>query len=116
MGESKSYRTWLLKNYEPVPPIKYFTDDFSDEAVTFIERNRFAVRDGNEKLIIPWKGGTPQLYDLSNDIGEQKDIAKEKPMRVQELDVLRKKWNDNLMEPTFLGLIHTAAWAKRKRK
>ena len=59
----------------------------------------------------------PFLFSvLSNDIGEQKDIAKEKPMRVQELDVLRKKWNDNLMEPTFLGLIHTAAWAKRKRK
>ena len=80
------------------------------------DRNRFAVRNGNEKIIIPWKGAAPQLYDLSNDIGEQKDIAKEKPMRVQELDVLRKKWNDNLMEPTFLGLIHTAAWAKRKRK
>lgn len=80
------------------------------------DRNRFAVRNGNEKIIIPWKGAAPQLYDLSNDIEEQKDIAKEKPMRVQELDVLRKKWNDNLMEPTFLGLIHTAAWARRKRK
>ena len=80
------------------------------------DRNRFAIRNGNEKIIIPWKGAAPQLYDLSNDIGEQKDIAKEKPKRVQELDVLRKKWNDNLMEPTFLGLIHTAAWAKRKRK
>ena len=38
--ESESYRTWLLKNYEPVQPRKYITDDFSDEAVAFIERNR----------------------------------------------------------------------------
>jgi len=80
------------------------------------DRNRFAVRNGNEKIIIPWKGAAPQLYDLSNDIGEQKDIAKERPKRVQELDVLRKKWNDNLIEPTFLGLIHLHGWAKRKRK
>jgi len=29
---------------------------------------------------------------------------------------LRKKWNDNLIEPTFLGLIHLHGWAKRKRK
>ena len=80
------------------------------------DRNRFAVRNGNEKLIIPWKGGPPQLYDLSNDIGEQKDMAKDRPKRVQELNVLRKKWNANLKEPTFLGLIHTPGRAKRKRK
>ena len=80
------------------------------------DRNRFAVRNGNEKLIIPWKGGPPQLYDLSNDIGEQKDMAKDRPKRVQELNVLRKKWNANLKEPTFLGLINTPGRAKRKRK
>ena len=80
------------------------------------DRNRFAVRNGHEKLIIPWKGAAPQLYDLSNDIGEQKDIAKERPKRVQELDILRKNWNAELKEPSFLGLIHSAAWAKRRRK
>ena len=37
--ESESYRTWIMKNHEPVPPRKYLTDDFSDEAVGFIERN-----------------------------------------------------------------------------
>ena len=35
--EMESYRTWILKGYEPVPPRKYLTDDFSDEAVAFIE-------------------------------------------------------------------------------
>ena len=38
-NESQSYRTWILKNFEPVAPRKYLTDDFSDEAVQFIERN-----------------------------------------------------------------------------
>jgi len=38
-NESESYRTWIMKNHEPVPPRKYLTDDFSDEAVRFIERN-----------------------------------------------------------------------------
>ena len=25
------------------------------------DRNRFAVRNGNEKIIIPWKGAAPQF-------------------------------------------------------
>ena len=37
--EVQSYRTWILKGHKPVPPRKYLTDDFSDEAVSFIERN-----------------------------------------------------------------------------
>lgn len=38
-NEAESYRTWIMKNHEPVPPRKYLTDDFSDEAVSFINRN-----------------------------------------------------------------------------
>jgi arylsulfatase A-like enzyme len=39
-GENQSYRTWILRNREPVKPTKYLTDEFSDEAVSFIERNK----------------------------------------------------------------------------
>jgi hypothetical protein len=74
------------------------------------------VRNGNEKIVIPWKGAPPQLYDLSKDMGEQNDIAKKRPKRVEEIDTLRKNWNAELKEPTFWGLIHTPGWAKRKRK
>ncbi|MEO0413458.1 MAG: sulfatase-like hydrolase/transferase [Verrucomicrobiota bacterium] len=38
-NESESYRTWTMRNHEPVEPKKYLTDEFSDEAVSFIERN-----------------------------------------------------------------------------
>ena len=38
-NESESYRTWIMKNHEPVEPRKYLTDDFSDEAVSFVARN-----------------------------------------------------------------------------
>ncbi len=38
-SESESYRTWILRNHEPVEPRKYLTDEFSDEAVDFIVRN-----------------------------------------------------------------------------
>lgn len=37
--EAESYRTWIMKNHTPVKPRKYLTDDFSDEAVSFVNRN-----------------------------------------------------------------------------
>ena len=70
------------------------------------DQNRFAVRHGDYKIIIPWKGGSPQLYDLKNDIAETTDVSSQYPAQVIELDSLRKKWNSELVEPTFLGLIH----------
>ena len=38
-GENESYRTWIVRNRVPVNPRKYLTDEFSDEAVSFIQRN-----------------------------------------------------------------------------
>ena len=39
-GEAESYRTWTMRNYAPVRPRKYLTDEFSEEAVSFLERNK----------------------------------------------------------------------------
>lgn len=39
-NEAESYRTWTLRNHEPVKPTKYLTDEFSDESVSFIQRNK----------------------------------------------------------------------------
>ncbi len=37
---SESYGTWLLHNHEPVLPKKYLTDAFTDEAISFVTRNK----------------------------------------------------------------------------
>jgi len=74
------------------------------------------VRKGDDKLVIKWKGAPPELYNLEDDIGEQNDLANQYPEKVQQLDELRKRWNSQLIEPRFLGLIHTPEWqAKIKR-
>jgi len=44
-----------------------------------------AIREGNYKLFERYEDGTVHLYDLKNDIGEQNDIAAEKPELVQEM-------------------------------
>ena len=38
--EPESYLTWILRDNNPVKPTKYLTDEFSDEAVRFVERHK----------------------------------------------------------------------------
>ena len=78
--------------------------------------NRYAIRNGSYKMIIPWRGAPPQLYDLENDMGEKQNLAAQYPERVKELKALLKQWDSELIDPVFLGLIHTEAWKNRKNK
>lgn len=43
-----------------------------------------AIRDGNMKLIEFYDYGTVELYDLSNDLGETKDLSKSHPEQTKE--------------------------------
>ena len=49
----------------------------------FHETNMMALRMGDWKLVV--KGGTPHLYDLSNDIHEDKDVAGQHPELVARM-------------------------------
>ena len=81
------------------------------------DQGKFAVRKDDYKLVIPSKDAKPQLYNLRDDISENKSIASKHPERLNELDKLRKEWASQLIEPKFLGLIHTEAFQKKlKRK
>jgi arylsulfatase A-like enzyme len=80
------------------------------------DQNKYAVRQGEFKMIIPWKGGAPQLYNLQEDIGEEQDIANMHAATVQALDRVRLTWDSELIEPRFLGLIHTPEWQAKQRK
>ena len=70
-----------------------------------------AVRFGDYKLIEwyePGDGGTigtrTELYNLSHDISEQRDLAKEKPAKLEELLSYLEEWKTsvNVQEPTAL--------------
>ncbi|VGO19758.1 sulfatase-like hydrolase/transferase [Pontiella sulfatireligans] len=76
------------------------------------DQGRYAVRHGDYKLVIPFSGGTAQLYNLEEDIGEEQDIASAHPEKMKELDQLRLKWDSQLIEPRFLGLTQSADWIK----
>ena len=76
----------------------------------------FSVIHGDYKLITKKSNKIKELYDLNNDLSEQNNIAKEHPEIVAKLDSLRINWNNELIDPVFLGLIHTEMWKNRKKK
>jgi len=56
-----------------------------------------AIRQGRWKLIYQMRDGKKELYDLSNDIGEQHNIAEQHPEKVKVLAALLgnqlRAWN-----------------------
>ncbi|NOR75095.1 MAG: sulfatase-like hydrolase/transferase, partial [Draconibacterium sp.] len=80
------------------------------------DQQRFAVRNGNYKLVTLNDGDVKELYDLKNDTGEKNNIIKQLPKVAEQIDTLRSQWNKELIDPVFLGLIHTDAWQKAAKK
>jgi arylsulfatase A-like enzyme len=62
---------------------------------------QWAVRRGDLKLVVSKGGsGKPELYDLSKDIGESRDLAAAQPATVRELQALWDKWSAEQAEPS----------------
>lgn len=51
-----------------------------------------AIREGDWKLVERYEDGSVQLYNLREDVGEQKDIASRHPERVQEMRERLHTW------------------------
>jgi arylsulfatase B len=59
----------------------------------------WAVREGNWKLI--HAGDRYWLYDLSEDIGEQSNLAAERPGIVKRLKSAYDRWNSEMIDPLW---------------
>ena len=55
-----------------------------------------AIRKGDWKLIEFWEYDDVELYDLSNDIGEQNDLSTQHPEKVIELQLALNNWRTSI--------------------
>lgn len=101
-----------------IPFLKEEADAKPHKAVYLrkFDQQAYAVRMGNFKLVIPGKDKGPLLFDLRRDIAEKKNIITFKPKIAGQIDTLRLDWDAQLMEPRFLGLIHSESWKNRKKE
>ena len=74
----------------------------------------YSVRDGDLKLVTKENNSVKELYNLSEDISEENDIAELYPQELIRLDSLRQKWDAELIDPVFLGLMHTERYIQKR--
>ena len=72
------------------------------------DQGTYAVRRGDYKLVIPKQGVPAQLFNLTQDIRESRNIAPNETGVVAELEKLRAAWSAQLVPPVFKGLIDQA--------
>jgi hypothetical protein len=101
-----------------IPYLTGQNDGFPHEAIYLrkFDAGKYTVRRGDYKLHRQGKAAELELYNLEKDIGEQSDIASQHPETIRQLEALRVRWNSELVEPRFLGLIHTPRWQKRLKQ
>jgi len=74
-----------------------------------------AVREGDWKLV-RGAGHADELYRLSDDIAEAKDLAATHPKERERLAAALEAWNRELVDPVFPGAGGGANRAKKKSK
>ena len=97
------------ENIEGVDLVPYLTGKNSarpHQTLFWCQRGRSGLRHGDLKLVrmgsrrgignAKW-----ELYDLSNDISEEKNLAKAHPERLAELIAIWEKMNGEMREPMF---------------
>jgi arylsulfatase A-like enzyme len=67
------------------------------------DRGAYAVRSGEYKLVVPATNQAAELYNLSKDISECKNLANEKPEVVRELEQKHADWSQQMMSPGSPG-------------
>jgi arylsulfatase A-like enzyme len=115
---------WKLDGIDLVPHFTGTKTGSPHEALFWRFGDQTAIRMGDYKLVrydsnadtLTGKPGQPvtpaKLYRLSDDIGEQNDLAAKMPDKVAELEKRWNAWNAELVEPLWGG----KAGGKRKSK
>jgi arylsulfatase A-like enzyme len=79
------------------------------EALYWRFGSQMAIRQGDWKLVRPARGGKeyediatqPMLFNLADDMGEQRDLAAQQPEQVRQLQTAWNRWNETLSAPRW---------------
>ena len=97
----KPEASWQLDGVDLTPFVTGVNSTRPHQTLYWRYGPQWAVRHGDLKLVVSKGGsGKPELYDLSKDIGESKDLATTQPAKVRELQALWDKWSAEQAEPS----------------
>jgi arylsulfatase A-like enzyme len=88
-----------------LPYIRPDSPDPSEPHQTLVWRlgRQIAVRSGDWKIVVGGDSrGTPELYQVKDDISETSDLASTHPEKVTELRQIYGNWNESMMAPAWI--------------
>ena len=101
---------WKLDGVDLVPYLTGANTGKPHETLYWRFAKQWAVRHGDWKLVVGNGGsGKPELYDLSKDVSESKDLASEQPEKVKELQAVYDEWNKQQAAPRWERPAQTGA-------
>ncbi len=92
------------KKYDGINLVDYVNganDKTPHEALFWRSGYAKAVRKGDLKLIVNTEKETRKLYNIKTDPSETKDLAKEKPEAVKDLEATLTQWESELKTPLW---------------
>jgi arylsulfatase A-like enzyme len=89
-----------LDGVDLVPYLTGKNSDRPHDALYWRFGQQWAIRQGDYKLLKPMDGPV-QMFNLASDVGEQKDIAAEKPDLRKDLEAAYAIWTSQLEEPRW---------------
>ncbi|HEY9562040.1 MAG TPA: sulfatase-like hydrolase/transferase [Anseongella sp.] len=94
----------LVNDTSPTTPTRlFFWRNF--------DRERLAVRSDEFKLVLQ-KGQAPSLFRITDDIGERNNLLPGSAKISGKLHAAWKKWESELKDPVFLGLLQDKEYSK----
>ena len=113
----KPAAAWMLDGVDLTPFVTGANPERPHQTLYWRYGPQWAVRHGDLKLVVSKGGsGKPELYDLSKDIGESRDLAAAQPAKVRELQALWDKWSAEQAEPSAPDTPAGAAKKAGKKK
>lgn len=122
MSGNKVDESWKLDGRSLLPVMTGKVESMPERALHWRQHGSegsIAIRDGDWKLIHNRKeeGAEPELYDLSKDVGESKNLADAHPDVVARLTEKMKAWESKLERPRWgPGSPAREAKAAKKKK
>jgi arylsulfatase A-like enzyme len=93
---------WKLDGVDLMPFLTGKSEATPHETLYWRFGEQWAIRQGDWKLVASGiDQNVPRLINLSNDIGEAKDLSAEQPEKVKELQAAYDAWNAEQKEPLW---------------
>lgn len=93
---------WNLDGVSLLPYVTGNQTGRPHETLYWRFHQQHAIRQGDWKLVTAPGSSQPQLFNLSQDIGESSDLAAAMPGKAKELDAAWQAWNAQLQDPKWM--------------